>query len=160
MPLTDTQRAAIIAEAKDWFGTPYRGWSCLKGNGADCGQLIYGVFRALDHVPVTKLPRDYSLQISKHRASTEYVELISKFFREIPETEVKPADLVVYKLGLAFAHAAIIVEWPRYIIQAVERSGVSAQHGVKNPTFQHAARKFFTLKDEYCNPVLQPKRRI
>lgn len=145
--LTELQRASITAEARTWIGTPYRGWTCLKGIGADCGQLIYGVFRACGLVPIIVLPKDYSLQASQHQASTEYVDLVATYFREITEAEVLPGDVVVYKLGLAFSHAAIIVKWPEYIIQAVPRHGVSGAHGVKTPVFNKRARKFFTLKD-------------
>lgn len=145
--LNDEQRAAIVKETQEWIGTPYRGWTCLKGIGADCGQLLYGVFRNCGLVPVIALPKDYSLQASQHQASTEYVDLVSTYFREIPEAEVKPGDIVVYKLGLAYSHAAIIIRWPDYIIQAIGRHGVSGTHGTKTPIFRTRARKFFTLKD-------------
>jgi len=145
--MTKEQRAAIVTETKTWLGTPYRGWSCVKGHGADCGQLIYGVYRACGLVPEMQLPRDYSLQVSLHRASTEYVDLVARYFREIPEADVQPGDLVIYKLGHAFAHGAIVIEWPRYIVQAEGRHGVSGAHGSKSPLFRHAERKFFTRRD-------------
>lgn len=145
--MLDEHRNAIVAEAKSWIGTPYRGWSCKKGYGVDCGQLIYGVFRNCGLVPVIKLPRDYSLQVAKHRASTEYIEIVDRFFLGISETEAKPGDVVVYKLGLAYAHAAIIVRWPDYIIQAENRHGVSGAHGIKNPAFRVAERCFRTLSE-------------
>ncbi len=149
--LTDTQREAVIAEVKTWIGTPYKGWSCVKRAGVDCGQLIYGVYRNVGLLPaIADLPKDYSLQIAAHQASTEYVDLVSKYFREIPEAEAKPGDLVVYKLGLAFAHAGIIVSWPDNILQAANRHGVSGQHGIKNPAWRGKPRKFFTLREEYC----------
>jgi cell wall-associated NlpC family hydrolase len=156
MGLTDTQRVAVVTEAKAWQGTPYRGWSCLKTVGTDCGQLIYGVYRALGLVPVVELPVDYSLQVAQHQASTEYVDLILKFFREVPESEAKPGDLVAYKLGLAMAHAGIIVTWPEYVIQAELRHGVSGTHGTKAPRLTErwytkgTVRCFFTLQDAYC----------
>ena len=99
MPLTDEQRAAVVAEAKTWIGTPYRGWACMKGKGADCGQLIYGVFRNVGLVAAMELPKDYSLQVAQHRESREYVEVVDRFFADIPEDEAQPGDLVLYKLG-------------------------------------------------------------
>lgn len=144
--MTHDQRNQVVAEARSWIGTPYRGWSCLKGAGTDCGQLIYGVFRACGLVPEVTLPKDYSLQVAQHRASTEYIETVDKYFRDIPESEVQPGDLVVYKLGHAFAHAAIIVSWPSFIIQAELRHGVSGAHGLKLPAFRNAPRVFRTLK--------------
>lgn len=146
--LTTTQRAALVAEAKTWIGTPYRGHSCVKGCGTDCGQLLYGIFRNCGLLPVVEIPKDYSLQVAQHRASTEYVDFVDRFFRPITEGEVQPGDLVVYKLGLAYAHAAFIVEWPRYVIQAEARHGVSGAHGTHTPAFRRAERIFRTLKDD------------
>jgi cell wall-associated NlpC family hydrolase len=154
--MTDTQRLALVQEARSWQGTPYRGWSCLKGIGTDCGQLIYGVYRAVGLVPVTELPTDYSLQVAQHRASSEYVDIILRFFREIPESEAQPGDIVAYKIGLAMAHAGIIVTWPEYVIQAEARHGVSGTHGTKAPRLAErwylrgSVRCFFTLRDEFC----------
>ena len=39
-------RAAIVAEARGWIGTPYRHQASLKGVGADCIGLVRGVWRA------------------------------------------------------------------------------------------------------------------
>jgi cell wall-associated NlpC family hydrolase len=152
--LSNTQREAIVKEAKSWVGTPYRGWSCVKLAGVDCGQLIYGVFRACHHVPALELPKDYSLQLAQHRASTEYIDIVDRFFREIPEAEALPGDVVVYKLGLAYAHAAIIIEWPNNVIQAEARHGVSGAHGTKTPLFRRAKRAVRTLREEFCNGEL------
>lgn len=156
--LTETQREALTNEARSWAAvkTPYCGHSCIKGRGADCGQLIYGVYRACGLLPALELPKDYSLQVAAHRASTEYMDLIDQYFREIPEKEAKPGDLVCYQLGLAMAHAAIIISWPDFIIQAELRHGVSGSHGVNNPHLrqqrylQKTVRQFRTLRDEYC----------
>lgn len=156
--LTGKQREALSKEALSWAAakTPYRGHSCLKGGGADCGQLIYGVYRACGLLPELDLPTDYSLQVAQHRASTEYMEVIDKYFRAISEAEAEPGDLVCYQLGLSMAHAAIIISWPSFIIQAELRHGVSGSHGINNPHLrqrhylQGTVREFRTLRDEYC----------
>jgi NlpC/P60 family putative phage cell wall peptidase len=41
------RRDEIIAEARDWIGTPYRHQASLKGVGCDCLGLVRGVWRAL-----------------------------------------------------------------------------------------------------------------
>jgi hypothetical protein len=149
MPLSDEQRDMVCKEADSWFGTPYRGWSCLKGAGTDCGQYLYGVFHGLGFIPEVTLPKDYSLQVSQHQVSYEYVQFIERFCREIPMMEAKPADIVVYKMGLAFAHAAIIIKWPDRVIHCFAR-GVKHAHGTNMPGFRHTEKKFFTLKEEFC----------
>ncbi|MFG1478599.1 NlpC/P60 family protein [Xanthobacter sp. V4C-4] len=39
-------RAALVAEARGWIGTPYRHRASLQGVGADCLGLVRGVWRA------------------------------------------------------------------------------------------------------------------
>lgn len=154
MPLTIEQRERIVTEARSWAKakTPYRGWSGIKGpkGGADCGQFLYGVFRNCGLIPETELPKDYSLQVALHRASTEYIGFVDRFLRDIPEAEAQPGDIVVYKLGHAYAHAALIVSWPGFVIQAEARHGVSGAHGTASPIYRRAPRLFRTLKDEFC----------
>jgi cell wall-associated NlpC family hydrolase len=147
--MTNAQREAIVKEAKTWIGTPYCGHSCVKGVAVDCGQLIYGIYHALGLIPEVSLPTDYSLQVSKHRASTEYIDLVDQYFHDIPEAAVQPGDLVVYKLGLAYAHAAVIIRWPEYVLQAEADHGVSGAHGTKTALWKHSARVFRTLRPEF-----------
>ena len=156
--LNDAQRLAITKEALEWAAlkTPYRGWSCVKGAGADCGQLLYGIYRACRLIPELPLPKDYSIDVAAHRASTEYMGIVDKYFRPVSESAVLPGDLVCYKLGLAMAHAAVIIRWPDFIIQAEAAHGVSGSHGINNPALRvrrylrGTIREFRTLRDEYC----------
>jgi cell wall-associated NlpC family hydrolase len=149
MPLTSTQREHIVKVAESWYHTPYRGWSCLKGAGVDCGQFLKGVYAEAGFLPGDiPLPKNYSLQVSQHRKDTEYIDTVARYMREIPEAEVLPGDVVIYKLGLAFAHGAIVVNWPEHIIHALERYGVTAGHGT-NLKFGRLEKKFFTLREEF-----------
>jgi len=147
--LTTEQRERLIAETKSWLGTPYRGWSRSKGNGVDCGQLLIGVYCNLGFIPDMMIPY-YSLQIAQHRHDTAYLLKVEEYCREISEREVLPGDLVIYKLGLAFAHGGIIVEWPRHVIHALGGHGVTGTHGNRAPMFRKSHKKFYTLKDEFC----------
>jgi cell wall-associated NlpC family hydrolase len=150
MPLTSEQRDKIVTEAKSWIGTPYRGWSRVRGVGVDCGQLLAGVYVNAGFLPADiELPKYYSLSVAQHKESTEYIDLVSKHMREIPEAEALPGDTVVYKLGLAFAHAAIVVEWPNFVIHAFAHGGVRGASGDKHPRLLKTQRKFFTLRDCY-----------
>lgn len=156
MPLTDKQRQTIVKEAKSWIGTPYRGWSRVKGpkGGVDCGQILAGVYINADFLSADiELPKYYSLSVAQHKESTEYIDLISKYFDEIPEADVKPGDIVVYKLGLAFAHAAIVVEWPSFVVHAFAHGGVRGASGDKHPRLMKTSRKFFSLKQEHCKEI-------
>jgi cell wall-associated NlpC family hydrolase len=152
MPLTTAQREKLVHETKSWIGTPYRGWSRVKGpkGGVDCGQILAGVYiNAGFLAPEIDLPKYYSLSVAQHKESTEYIDLIRKYFREVPEAEALPGDIVVYKLGLAFAHAALIVEWPAFVVHAFAHGGVRGASGDKHPRLMKTSRKFFTLKEEF-----------
>lgn len=149
--MTPEERQRVVDVAKEWIGTPYRGWSCLKGAGCDCGQFVRGVYleafpeKFKDCIP---LPKDYSLQIWQHKEDTTYLDIVSKYMREILESEILPGDVVLYKFGKGFAHGAIVVSWPEFVIHSLERYGVHGGHG-KNHKFGKLERKSFTLKDEH-----------
>lgn len=151
MSLTNTEREHIVAVAEEWYHTPFAGHSCLKGCGVDCAQFLAGVFREAGYWcgDGIVLPVKYSLQIGQHCEDAVYLAVLQSYMREISEAEVLPGDVVVYQVGLAFAHGAVIKSWPSHIIHALERGGVQAGHGM-DTAFRKLARKFFTLKDEHC----------
>jgi hypothetical protein len=152
MPLDDRQRAKLAKEFESWKGTPYRGWSCRKGpkGGVDCGQIIKGSFMTAgfgpDEVP---LPAHYSLCVGQHKEDSRYIDLVEMYLREIPETEVGAGDVVIYKLDKAFAHSALIVEWPNHVVHAWARYGVVGGHGMNHPNLRNKTHKFYTLKEEW-----------
>lgn len=47
MSAASLERAAIVAEARRWIGTPYQHQASLIGVGCDCLGLVRGVWRAL-----------------------------------------------------------------------------------------------------------------
>lgn len=150
--LSTKDREAIVTEAKSWLNTPYRGWSRVKGCGVDCMQFLAGVFVNTGHVSAAELgiPKSYSLQIGQHMETTEYVDGVQRYMREIQEPEVLPGDVVMFKLDKAFAftHSGIIVSWPDYVIHAIARGGVRGTHGKNDPMLKRADKRFFTLKDK------------
>jgi hypothetical protein len=74
---------------------------------------------------------------------------VLKFFREIPESEVSPGDLVVWKLtgSKSYCHGAIIKSWPECFIHAFGDE-VKAGNGKMRLRFAKSEKLFFTLKDE------------
>ena len=148
--LSNEQREAIVEEANSWVGTPYKGWSAVKGphGGTDCGMIIKAVYQKLGLIPDGDLDIDmcYSLQVAQHLPDTTYLSHIETYMREIPESEVKAGDVVVFKLGHAFAHAGIIVMWPLFI-HALSHGGVRYSNGTSHPKLRKATYKFYTLKE-------------
>lgn len=151
MGLTNEQREQIVAEAKTWIGTRYRGWSHVKGakGGVDCGMLLKAVYQNVGLLPAGDLGIDmtYSLQVAQHMEDTKYIDKIMEFCREIPESEVQAGDIVVWKLGKAFAHGAIVVDWP-LCIHCIAHGGCRFASGYTHPTLAGAVKKFYTWSKE------------
>lgn len=123
-------RELVIQEAETWLGTPYHHMARVKGAGVDCGQLPLGVYYNTGCIPYIKTeyyPPDFYM----HR-DEEWYRGIVEVWAEIlhDETELRPADLVLYKIGRLFAHGAIVVEWPR-IIHAKRGRGVVYDDGTQ-----------------------------
>jgi hypothetical protein len=150
--MTDAQRQQIVKIAESWLGTRYRGWSAVKGpkGGVDCCQLLLSVYQEAGLISADiKLPKSYPLAIGLHHPNTEYIDHVLKYFREIPEAEVKPGDIVVWKLvnSLAYCHGAICVSWPDHFVHAYgdRVKACSARHRL---LFAKSEHRFFTLLDE------------
>lgn len=101
-------RAAIIAAAMTWRSTPYHDHAQLKGVGVDCCQLIAAVFCEVGLIPKIEIPY-YSPQHFLHSEEERYMATVLTFAREISREESKPGDVVLYKLGKAYGHGAIIM---------------------------------------------------
>jgi NlpC/P60 family putative phage cell wall peptidase len=101
-------RAAIVAEARAWIGTPYRHQASLKGVGCDCLGLVRGVWRALcGHEPeaVPAYSRDWA-----EVARCETLALAAgRHMTEIGCAEFRPGDVLLFRwrAGLTAKHAAI-----------------------------------------------------
>lgn len=110
-------RAAVVAEAWSWRGTPYHHmgdgeWlpeQKLKGVAVDCARILMEVYAGVGLIPWTpsaRYPRDWHL----HQGEERYVDFILQFAREFDwrEDPVKPADIVVFQMGRTFSHGGIV----------------------------------------------------
>jgi cell wall-associated NlpC family hydrolase len=109
-------RKAIVAEAKTWVGTPYISNGLVKGprGGTDCAMLLIGVYGNVGLIPKEFDPRPYPPQWHVHRNEEKYLTYVLGFVKEI-EGPPKPGDLAMFKVGLVFAHGAIVTDWPNVI---------------------------------------------
>jgi cell wall-associated NlpC family hydrolase len=139
------QRAAVVAEALMWQRTPWAHASRVKGAGVDCANLVIaayaaaGVIEAFEPPPY---PRDWHI----HRDDEWFLRFVPTFARQIEERDAAPGDLVLFKIGRVFSHAAIVVDWPQAIhaeIQAgmVTLCDLDRDHGLITDT-----RKYFTSR--------------
>lgn len=108
-----TTRAAVVAAAESWIGTPYVHAGRVKGCGVDCATLLAEVFTeagAMDTVKLDYYPSDWHL----HRNHERYLEELGRYAQEI-EGPPLPGDVVVWKIGRTFSHGGIVTAWPNFI---------------------------------------------
>jgi NlpC/P60 family putative phage cell wall peptidase len=143
----ERQRAAVVAEAREWLGTPYHHEARLKGIGVDCAQLLMGVFSAstvglIAPLRIPHYPRDWHL----HRDAERYLEGLLHYARAVEEPPL-PGDVALFRFGRTFSHGAIVTEWPR-LIHAYWNIGVVRGDATLYPLRDRAVRFFRAVDDE------------
>ena len=136
------QREAVIAAALAWRGTPFHHEAMVKGAGVDCGMFLIAVYREAGLIPHFTVEH-YSHQWQLHRTREWYLEYLRQFGREVEEREQGPGDVVIWKLGRVFSHAAIILDWPQ-VIHAVNGMGVIIESVDSALRLIGRPRKFFS----------------
>ena len=144
------ERLDVVTEAKTWVGTPYHSNALIKGKkgGTDCAMFLVGVYANAGLISKDFDPRPYPPQWHVHRSEEKYLAYMLQFVKENagpPEHMPLPADIVMFKVGLAFAHAAIVIEWPN-VIHAVGGSMVFIEDISKNTT---GKRALWTIPKRY-----------
>ncbi len=102
---SDLQRAAVVAEARSWLGTPYHNCADIKGVGVDCGMLLVRVFVDSGLVPAFD-PRPYPPDWHFHRGEERYLGFIAGRCGEVEAPQ--PGDVVVFRIGRCYAHGGIV----------------------------------------------------
>jgi cell wall-associated NlpC family hydrolase len=107
-------REQVIEEAKTWLGTPWHMNACIKGVGVDCGRFPYAVLKFCG-VPVPELPEHWPTDWFRHNLALNepYLKIVQGAYKEVTLPEA--GDLVLFKMGKAFSHIAIVASWPLVI---------------------------------------------
>jgi cell wall-associated NlpC family hydrolase len=101
------QRAAIVAAACSWIGTPYHNCADVKGAGVDCGMLLVRVFVDTGLCEPFD-PRPYPPDWHLHRSEEKYLGFVFDRAREVEQP--RPGDVAVFKFGRCYSHAGIVAE--------------------------------------------------
>lgn len=142
-------REQIVKEALTWASTPYHPGARLKGVGVDCAQLIFCVYHTFGLIP--DLPTEArSARWFIARQDSTYLDTILKYAHEIPESEVAPGDLILYKQPRfpVHHHGAIVISWPDKIIHAIRNAGVIFGHATNEGFLKSCERKYFSFITE------------
>ncbi len=98
------ERAAVVAEAMSWDGTPFVSGAMIKGAGVDCAHLLVAAFAPVVTVQVPKYPPDWFLHSDRERL----LEMVRQFCVTVETPDV--GDIATFKFGRATSHAGIIVQ--------------------------------------------------
>lgn len=136
-------RAAIVAEAMTWEGTPYQSHARIKGVGVDCAQLPAAIYEAVGLIePVRpEYPADWMM----HRDEERFLSFVLPQAREIEETEALPGDLVIWRFGRTFSHSAIIIDAPVVLHAVVRGAAVVRADMSRDIDLAERPRRFFSL---------------
>lgn len=125
-------RAALLAEAESWVGTPFHHMADVKGQGVDCGMLVLRVFQAVGLLPPAVDPRPYPVAWCLHRAEDRFTPILRAHCVLIDAATPAPGDVACFRVGRAvYGHIAIALRWP-LILHAAPTSSVlvgRATHG-------------------------------
>lgn len=141
--LEDATRAAIVAEALSWEGTPYISRAKIKGVGVDCAMLPAAVYAEVGLIPdmAPEYPPDWMM----HRDEERFLSFVIPHAREIDQSEAKPGDLVIWKFGRTYSHSAILIEAP-VVLHAVMRGAAVVRGDIERDSdLAGRPRRFFTL---------------
>lgn len=102
-------RAAVVAAARGWLGTPYRHQASLRGEGADCLGLIRGVWRELFGPEPESLP-PYRPDWAEVGGAETLLAAARRWLAEIPVEGARAGDVVLFRMapGAAAKHCAVL----------------------------------------------------
>jgi len=119
---SDIERAAVVAAARAWIGTPYHHMADLHGVGVDCAMLLVRVYCDLKLVERFD-PRPYTQDWMMHRNEERYLGFLLERAHIVGKPD--PGDVILFKIGRCFAHGGIVSKTePLSIIHAFLPAGV------------------------------------
>jgi len=149
----------VVEAALSWANpkTPYHDNACVKGHGIDCAWLLAAPFNEALGLSIT-VPR-YPWQWHQapqvkpegvpYRSDEWYLEgLALGGFREIRESQVEAADLVISRLTeRVYCHGGLIVSWPTRVLHCVYRSGGVVEANAHRSAYFRSPLKFFSRQE-------------
>jgi cell wall-associated NlpC family hydrolase len=136
-------RAAIVAEALSWEGTPYLSRARIKGVGVDCAMLPSAVYHAVGLIP--DMQPDYPADWMLHRDEERFLSYVTPWAGEIDESEAGPGDMVIWKFGRTYSHSAIIIDLPVVLHAVVRGRAVVRGDMARDVDLIDRPKRFFSL---------------
>ena len=109
-------RAAVVAAARAWIGTPYHHMADIKGVGVDCGMLLVRIYCDLGLVTPFD-PRPYTKDWMLHREEERYLGILLARGRAVSKPDA--GDIILFRFGRCYSHGGIVtVADPLTIVHA------------------------------------------
>lgn len=119
-------RAAVVALARTWIGTPYHHQASRLGVGADCVGFIHGLWRTL-YGHDAEIPPGYSRDCEAEPCGSKHSskQPAATSAKSLP-TSARPGDILVFRFKphLVAKHAALLGT-ETTIIHALEGAAVA-----------------------------------
>lgn len=139
-------REAIVTETLSWVGTMYHLGACIKGVGADCATLIYGIMRNVGIFEEQEIGI-FSHDWFCHTSEEKYLQRVLRHAYKLTEgttyrsLEAKPGCICLFRTpsSKVYNHGAIVIKWPM-IVHAI-MPAVQQVNAVTHPmtTHQHVS---------------------
>src|SRR5208337_1039385 len=100
-------RAAVVAAARAWIGTPYHHAADVKGHGVDCAMLLVRVYCDLGLVEPFD-PRPYTRDWMVHRDEERYLGFLLARAKIVEAPGA--GDVILFRVGRCYAHGGIVTK--------------------------------------------------
>lgn len=136
-------RAAVVAEALSWLGTPYHSHGRLKGIGVDCAMLLAEVYEragVVKHID----PGFYPPQFGWHRSDEVFRSFVEQHGTQVENPEA--GDCVLFRFGRCYSHGGVMVTSERLVHASMPDTMVILSDLCEAPIADREA-VFFTVHD-------------
>jgi NlpC/P60 family putative phage cell wall peptidase len=118
-------RQTIVAETREWIGTPYRHQASLKGVGCDCLGLVRGVWRSVIGDEPERAPA-YAPDWAEAAGGEPLAEAAARNLIAIDRDKFCEGDVLLFRWRdhLPAKHAAIVTA-PDKIVHAHDGAAVT-----------------------------------
>lgn len=130
-----TSRDAVVAEAREWIGTPFVHGQALKGIGCDCIGLVAGVAAALALPEAFAWHQDRELRnYGRQPQPGPLLSACAKYLDCVPARDVQLGDVLLMNVfprvvqPMHFGYAVGLD--PFYIVHGYEPAGGVVMHAI------------------------------
>lgn len=131
--------------AREWVGVVYQHRGTTR-RGCDCTGLLVGIAQELGLLKNYKL-RSYSFDWNLHAGAGNYiVEELKRYSNEIPKSETRVGDILIFRFGKCLAHAGILVAKGLFV-HSIAKAKVCKYSVLKNSIWSTRWAKTFRLDE-------------